>query len=48
MAKLIWNRCPNHRMDMERDYDDNQNLFIIVISVDFLDIMMDLKVMIKT
>ena len=21
MAKLIWNRCPNHRMDMIRNYD---------------------------
>ncbi len=22
MSKLIWNRCPKHRMDMTRDYDD--------------------------
>ena len=21
MAKLIWNRCPKHRMEMKRDYD---------------------------
>ena len=27
MAKLIWNRCPNHRMDMKRGYDDEQKPF---------------------
>ena len=27
MAKLIWNRCPKHRMDMIRDYDDELRPF---------------------
>jgi len=27
MAKLIWNRCPNHRMDMIRNYDDELRPF---------------------
>ena len=27
MAKLIWNRCPKHGMDMIRDYDDELKSF---------------------
>lgn len=27
MAKLIWNRCPKHRMDMIRDYDNELRPF---------------------
>ncbi len=27
MAKLIWNRCPKHRMDMTRDYDEESRPF---------------------
>jgi ribosomal protein S27AE len=27
MAKLIWNRCPKHRMDMTREYDDEHRPF---------------------
>ena len=27
MAKLIWNRCPKHRIDMTRDYDEESRPF---------------------
>jgi len=27
MAKLIWNRCPKHRMDMLRKYDNELRPF---------------------
>ena len=27
MAKLIWNRCPKHRMEMTRNYDNELRPF---------------------
>ena len=27
MAKLMWNRCPKHRLDMKREFDEESRPF---------------------